>query len=344
MMPKLDRLLVILLATIAIAYLWWHDDTGNRAAPSIELSTAASFADPTPVQTVELKVGSDAIEGDEDIDAALSIDLPDGVVVQGSVKNQLGQGISGMQIEISPKVRSAWQQIVYVASTDHRGDFQYSAIPQNSEYRLEVLASGRYVGTLLDSFAVVRDMPAVTIILESVELVTVDGMIVDTNDAPVADFEILVQNVGIAYPMRKIVSDTSGFFQLAQFPAGELQLSTSGTEHFKITGVTLRPGEYRTLTLTLDKGSYHLSGWVSDEFGAPVAQARVVLTSDFSRGDHHSSSYRFRVTDSIGGFTFSGVGGQDHQLSVDAIGYETRELYYRFQSFSDNLKIQLQRN
>ena len=249
-----------------------------------------------------------------------------------------------MQIEISPKNRSAWQQDLYTANTDHRGEFRIDMIPPNTEYRLEVLASGTYLGTLLDPFPVERDMLAVTITLESIELVTVDGMIVGADDAPVADFEIMVQNIDIAYPGRKIVSDASGFFQLAGFPTGELQLSTSGADHFKITGITLRPSEYRNLTLALDKGSYHLSGWVTDEFDAPVAQARVVLTSEFSREDYHSSSYRFKVTDSNGGFSFSGVGGQDHGLSVDAIGYETRQLDYRFQSFSDNLKIQLQRN
>jgi hypothetical protein len=74
-----------------------------------------------------------------------------------------------------------------------------------------------------------------------------------------------------------------------------------------------------------------------------LAQARVVLASEFSREEYRSPPYRFKVTDSNGGFTFSGVGSQDHQLSVDAIGYETRNLSYRFQSFSDNLKIQLQR-
>lgn len=342
-MPKLARPLVILIAAIAIAYLWWHDDTSHRVVPAIESVIGVSPVEPTPVQMGELKFGSDAINGDGDIDAAQSIDSAEGVSVQGWVKDQLGQSISGMQIEISPKHPSAWQQIVYTASTDHRGEFLFGAIPPDNEYRLEVLASGSYAGTLLDPFPVSRDMPAATISLDSLELVTVDGMIVNVDDGPVTDFEILVQNVSIAYPGRKIISDMSGFFQLAKFPAGELQLSTSGAEHFKITGITLRPGEYRNLTLALDKGSYHLSGWVSDEFDAPIAQARVVLTSAFSREDYHSSSYRFMVTDSNGGFAFSGLGGQDHQLSADAIGYETQVLNYRFQSFSDNLNIRLQR-
>ena len=94
----------------------------------------------------------------------------------------------------------------------------------------------------------------------------------------------------------------------------------------------------------LDKGSYYLSGWVSNELGASVAQARVVLTSLFSRDGYQSYSYRFVVTDSNGGFSFSDMGGLEHDISVDAIGYETRILNYRFQSLADNLNIQLQKN
>lgn len=342
-MSKSARLLVILFAIIVVAYFWWQNNISQSAGPVIEPVTGNSLKEPLLVPSNTMKFGSDAIEGEGDIVAALTVDVPDGVSVRGLVVNRLGHIISGMQIEISPKNRSAWQQDLYTVTTDHRGEFRIDAIPPATDYRLEVLASGTYLGTLLNPLRVEQDMPYVTITLESVELVTVDGMIVGSNDAPVADFEIMVQNIGIAYPGRKITSDSSGFFQLADFPAGELQLSTSGAEHFKITGVTLRSGEYRNLMLALDKGNYHLSGRVNDEFGAPFAQARVVLTSEFSRGDHHSSSYRFKVTDSNGGFTFSGVGGQGHQLSVDAIGYERQELSYRFQSFSDDINIQLQR-
>ncbi len=272
----------------------------------------------------------------------LSTNPPEGVSVQGWVTNQLGGSIGGMQIEISPKQALEWDKNIYTTTTNHNGEFLFNAIPPNDRYRLEVLASGTYAGVLLDPFPVKRDRPPVTITLDSIELVTVDGMIVDVDDAPVANFEILVQNLDMVYPGRKIVSDSSGFFQLAQFPAGDLQLTTSGDEDFKITGITLQPGEYRNLMLALDKGGYHLSGWVSDEFDAPIAQARVVMTSTFSRQGYQSSSYRFKVTDSNGGFRFSEVGGQEHQITADAIGYRTSVFEYRFASFSDNLTIRMQ--
>lgn len=328
---------------IAFAYLLWSDGTSDRAESTIELVTDDSPAEPMPVQVVASVVGEDTIVHTNYIDNAPSNELPEGLAVQGSVKDQLRQGISNMRIEITPKDSLSGEKNVYTTTTDHRGEFRFESIPPGNNYRLEVLASGAYLGIFLDPVAVNIGMPLVIITLDSVELVTIDGMIVDVDNAPVPNFEILIQNVGLAYPGRKIRSDSSGFFRLAQFPTGELQLSTSGAEHFKISGITLNSDVYRNLTLVLDKGAYHLSGWVSGEFGAPIAQARVTLTSNFNREDYSSSSFRLRVTDSNGGFAFVEIGGQDHLLSIDAIGYESKEINYRFQFYSDDMKINLLR-
>ncbi len=342
-MPKPAKLIVILLTTITFAYLWWDDNSNHRSVPAIESITHLPPVEAVSTSPDKFKTDFETLDENDDTGITQPIEAPDGITVKGWVKDQLGQGISGMQIEISPGVEVAWQQNVYTASTDYNGKFLISAIPPDNEYRLEVLTSGAYAGTLFDPFPVVPDMPAVAITLNSIELVSVAGMIVGVDNAPVTDFEILVQNVSIAYPGRKVVSDSSGFFELAQFPVGQIQMSTSGTEHFMITGLTLQPDEYRNLTLAIDKGSYYLTGWVSDEFDTPIAQARVALTSVFSREDYQSSSYRFKVVDSNSGFEFSGLGGQQHQLTVDAIGYETRVLNFSFQSLADNLNIRLQR-
>jgi hypothetical protein len=148
--------------------------------------------------------------------------------VNGRVIDRFGQSIEGIPIEISPKDPSAWQQEFYHMTTDHRGDFLFDTVPPNIKYRLEVLATSNFLGSLLDPFPVFENMIAETIILESIELATVTGMMVGTDGTPVSQFEILVQNVGIAYPARKLASDSSGFFELKQFPVGELQETTSG--------------------------------------------------------------------------------------------------------------------
>lgn len=70
----------------------------------------------------------------------------------------------------------------------------------------------------------------------------------------------------------------------------------------------------------LDKGSYHFSGWVSDELGAPISQAGMVMTSLLTHEGIQSSSYRFRLTDISGEFTFFGLGGHEHKLVIVANG------------------------
>lgn len=342
MILKYAYLLLSLLVIIGLAYLVQGDDTSDGIGSAIDLVEVDSLAEPGSILVVG-SMSEEVIANNINIDPGASTDLPESVFVQGGVNDQLGQGIRDMQIEISHKDSLTGNQKIYTATTDHRGEFLFDAIPPGNNYRLEVLSSGTYLGILVDSFAISIDMPLVMLTLDSIELVTVDGMIVDVDNAPVANFEMLVQNVGIAYPGRRIISDSSGFFHLAGFPGGELQISTRGAEHFKISGISLNSNMYRNLTLVLDKGGYHLSGWVSDEFDAPITQARVTLTSILNREDYQSSSYRSRVTDSNGVFAFAELGGQEHLLSIDAIGYETRQINYRFQSFSDDLEIKLQR-
>lgn len=340
-MAKLSRLLLALCVIIAIALLWWHTDSSQQVNPAIELVSNRINAESKPLQATRSVPTPVLIERVDSIDAPSNATV-EGVSVQGVVQDQLGQSIGGMRVEFSPKASSSWGKKLYTATTDDKGEFLLNDIPAGIEYRLEVLGSGIYLSNLLNSVTVDLDMPTLTVTLDSVELVSVDGMFIGTDNTPIADFEILVQNIGIAYPGRKIIGDSSGFFQLAQFPAGELHLSTRGEEDFKITGITLRAGEYRNLILTLDKGGYHLAGRVIGELNAPVTQARVALTSSFMRDGYRSSSYRFTVTDSNGGFTFAGLSNNDHQLSVDAIGYQTRKFNHHFESFSEDLEIQIQ--
>lgn len=343
MAPKQYKFLPILFIVVTIAYLWMSGESDQATVVLSDTVTRSDFTAPSREQLSDVSDVSEAAIEETEIETSSTPEPSDGIFVQGQLIDELGKSIEGMQIEISPKNIPAWQQTLYRSTSDHRGEFLFDSIPANIDYRLEVLASGNFLGTLLDPFPVFENMTAETIMLESIKLVTVNGMMVGTDGTPVSNFEILVQNVGIAYPTRKLVSDSSGFFELNLFPIGELQLTTSGDENFNITGIRLNPGEYRNLTLVFDKGHYHLSGWLSDEFDAPIAQARVALESNFLQDDYQSSSFRFVVTDSNGGFSFSGLGGRDHQISIDAIGYQTSKSIIRFRSNSENINIQLQR-
>ena len=266
------------------------------------------------------------------------------VTVHGQVSDNNAKAISGIQVEISSTTPSATPKQIHATTTDDSGNFTISHVPQGNDYRLEVLALGAYAGNVLEQVVVEPNMALLSVSLDTLELVSIDGTIVGTDYLPVADFEILVRNIGIAYPGDNIVTDSAGLFQLNQFPAGEIQLSTNGDEHFEINGITLSTGEYRNTTLVLDKGNNELSGNVVDSFGHPIEQARIVATSKFSGGNYESSSYRLKVTDNNGYFSFTNLGEWDRQLVVDATGYQTNTLQYSFQTQSDTLTVQLLRS
>ena len=266
------------------------------------------------------------------------------VNVHGRVSDKQGKGIGGMQVEISSGLASLTKKQLYTSISDANGNFIINGLAPGDEYQLEVLALGAYAGTWLKPLTIEENMGSIAVVVDSLELTSLDGTIVGTDYTPVAGFEILIRNTDIAYPGDKIVTDDSGYFQLNDFPVGNIHMSTSGEEHFEVTGITLSPDVYRNLTLVLDKGLYELSGQITDSFNQPIVQARIESTSVFS-GDHYqSSSYRLRVTNEDGNFVFTGLGEWDHRLVIDAPGYQQVIINYNFQTLEDELLVTLQKN
>ena len=177
--------------------------------------------------------------------------------------------------------------------------------------------------------------------LDPVTLVDVDGLIVDSNRAPVPDFEFEVHSLDARFPERRIESDASGYFRLTGFPAGEIRIATSQADYYRIKGIELDADVYENLTLVIDRGNHHLSGRVSDADGAPLARARVTLKSAFDGDGYHSYSYRSRLTDDSGAFAFADLGSHDKTLGVYATGYQSHLRRHRFSSFADHLEIRL---
>jgi hypothetical protein len=92
----------------------------------------------------------------------------------------------------------------------------------------------------------------------------------------------------------------------------------------------------------IDRGSYHLSGWVRDGYGTPLAQVTVTLKSAFATDEYHSFSHRSITTDVNGAFEFAQLGGNQLTIAVYAAGFETYISQHNFSSFSDRLEIVLE--
>jgi hypothetical protein len=261
--------------------------------------------------------------------------------VNGHVGNASGAALAGVEIEIENKGLDGEDMARASLASDRLGNFKLQLVPQR-RYSLHIPAAGDYAGYSLDSFTHEDAERLREIVLERVELVDVDGLIVDTDLAPVADTELSLRHLTLDYPDRKIRSDSSGFFSVKGFPAGAWRIATNQSDFFRIEGLQLNPGEYRTLTLQIDRGSYLLSGWVRDGYGTPLEEVTVTLRSTFDTDSYHSFSYRSLATDANGAFEFSGLGGHRHTVGVYAKGFKTYIKLYDFKSFSDTLDVVLE--
>jgi hypothetical protein len=219
--------------------------------------------------------------------------------------------------------------------------FSFEGVKPGAVYRLTVFATKNYPHYTNEKFTVTADSAQTNITLESFKFVHIDGMVVNSNDISIPDFEIYINNLTTGTHVEKIRSDSSGFFSLQSFPAGVVSLTTPGPDYIKIAGLKLKEGEYKNLMLLVDKGSHYLSGWVSDDNGMPLAQIRITLDSKIITDSVESSSYRVRATDSSGNFTFANIGGGVHRLSVDAYGFKREEIIHQFDSLTDEVHITL---
>lgn len=295
----------------------------------------------------ENRIGVPMDQINEEAGVVLNVQLREAVnstTVHGWVGNDIGQGLAGHAVELRARSLQNTIAIFYAVISDENGDFTFEGIRSGVEYRLDIQPTKKYAGYSLEPYLVSLNTARTVIVLDTLELVDINGMIVGTDNAPVADFSVNIQNLSVDTPDQRITSDSSGFFKLDAFPAGEVKLSTNAPEYFKITGLTIRENNYQQLSLMIDRGNYHLSGWVSDVNDVPLAKARVTLNATFKVNQYQSYSYRSTLTDENGEFRFQQVGSGDHSLSVFSAGYQTQVIKHRFTNYADSVNIRLERD
>ena len=341
----MPRALILTLAVIALCAAAWWLTRSEDPVTVVEPGPIESRQNETAVESVPAKPSPGA---DADAPQALPEETREavsatGVDLRGWVGDTDGSGIGDIEIEIESRGFDGEEITTQRTHSDDSGDFLLRDIAPGRQYKLEIRPQGNYAAFSLDSFTTETAADLQRILLPRIDLVDVEGMIVDTDFAPVPDFELTVRSLAVEYPDRTIRSDSTGYFRLPAFPAGELRIATNASDYYRIKGIELRPDEYRNLTLMIDRGNYHLSGWVGDDNGAPLEDVQITLKSAFAADGYHSFSYRTAVTDSNGGFEFAGLGGHRLTLGVYARGYESLIRQHVFESFSDRIEIRLQR-
>ncbi|MFV2032619.1 MAG: carboxypeptidase-like regulatory domain-containing protein [Gammaproteobacteria bacterium] len=294
-------------------------------------------ADRVGVSTEDLKI---------DARTGLNITLAessDSVKLGGWISNDIGESLPGQKIRISSWGYQGQDSIIHTVLSDEKGEFVFEAVRPDINYRLEVFPSPDYAPYSIEELSVTRTPPRLNISLRRLKFIQISGMFVDSGGNPVPNFEIDIKNLTTGIHVRKIVSDSSGFFNLEKFPAGKMRFSGSAPEFFDINGLSLSENEYRNLILVVDRGIYQLSGWVSDQNGVAVSGARVTLDAEIVSDGIQSISIRSAVTDSMGRFEFDQLGDVEHVITVYAKGFETKELLHRFQSSIGDVQILLDR-
>lgn len=292
---------------------------------------------------IELKNQESAQDSSIEVNLQLESSL-DFVTVNGWIANQAGVGMEGVRIEISPAQNPAQSGPFLTTFSDEQGNFSLEGIEAGEIYKLSAAASTRHSLYLDDSFSVTQNPRQLEIRLQPLRLIDIHGMIVNRHAAPVANFEMYIRNLGAISHVAKIVTDSSGFFKVEGFPAGEVDLSTQGPDYFKVSGLTLSEQDSGGLTLIVDIGDYFLSGWISDENGVAVSKALVTLDSAYLEDGIEYSSYRSLGSDSAGRFEFANIDSGDHTISIYANGFERLQLIHSQQTAADEIHIRLKRS
>ncbi len=271
------------------------------------------------------------------------IESSDSVKLNGWISNEFGENLPGQKIRISSWGYQGQESMYLTVASDEKGEFVFEALELDINYELEVYTSPDYAPYLIHELILTRTTPRLIITLKTLKFIQVSGMFVDVEGAPVPNFEIDLINVSTGAHVRRISSDSSGFFSLENFPEGEMRFSSRAPETFKITGLTLAENEYRHLMLIVDKGTYQITGWISDQNGVAVKRAMVMLDAEILSEGIRSVSNRSTVTDSTGYFQFEQLADTSHQITVFAKGFDKKELLHQFQSPTSEVHISLTR-
>jgi hypothetical protein len=335
---KLMLLAILVLLVSGLGYTWITshvDDSGQveTVAPS---HTPVAVTAPRENQPADTTAATNQV-------TELPTEASRPVQLVGRIVNFEGKGLAGINVHLRTLRGTDREFLIRQAMTDAKGKFVLDDLVPHVTYMLFTEAVAKYPGYRLDGF-ILESLPApFEIQLSRLDLTNLEGTVVDTEHAPVVNFTLTIDNLDFNYPSRTITSDASGYFRLEAFPAGLLKIYTAAQDYFRIQGLRTRTEEYRNLTLVIDRGQYSLVGRIHDERGLPIALARVTLNSVIVGNEYHSQASRTRLTNTLGDFEFTGLGGIAHILRVYANGYRPHIENHEFQSFSDHLDINLRR-
>ncbi len=343
MTPTTKHLLLVILTLLAsgLGYAWVISQVDDTVPMKALVKSHASDLATAPA--TEPRVDTTTVTKPFETTTERQTQASPPTRLVGRIVDAEGEGLDNIKVRLRTTRGSGHRFILRQAMSDANGEFALDDLDPHSVYLFFIEAFDGYPGYRLDGFTLDSLPSPFEIRLERSELAAIEGMIVDAEHVPIANFTLTIENLDTHYPARTITSDDSGYFRVEGFPAGKMKIYTATPEYYRILGLRTRADEYRNLTLVIDRGHYKIEGRILDEHDQPIEAARVTLNSVIAGNDYQSHALRVQRSDASGNFEFTGLGGLAHTIGVYANGYKPHVENHEFQSFSDRLEVRLRR-
>ncbi len=234
----------------------------------------------------------------------------------GSLYTKYGDVVANETIKLFSESASQ----AYSETSDENGYFSFENIVPASDYRLSVSPKGMYQRVSMDSLAILNNQATLAIVLEPLELGTLKGKVVNTENSAVPGYEMKIQSPLKSRWTRNFVPDIIGEFQIANVPIGPIEFSRTFGQVLVISGHEFSGDSQTIIELVVDVGNNELRGVVYDEFYNAVPGATVILSWKHNYQGVVSIVNRRITTRPTGEFLFQGLGKGEHDLLVTSFG------------------------
>ena len=239
------------------------------------------------------------------------------------------------------KLSSPYKNLYYSTTTDGNGNFLFEGVEAGDHYKISIDNHKNYKPLQMEKMAITANTWPLQIILEPLELMPLEGMVVDSYGGYVPNLRLKIRSLVNSLYDTEITTDNFGRFELPEFPVGEIYFSTQSPVFFEVKGIQLSKLNGYGLVVPVNIGMQQISGWVRDQNGLPVVTARIMLDAESESNGLTHHSVRTITTDNSGYFQFKNLHLGEHYITVYAKGFLSQELSYNTGSRFDQLYFQL---
>ena len=258
--------------------------------------------------------------------------------ITGSLTDTDGIPVGGEIINIL----TSQMRTMYRAQSDEVGNFFFEKVEPGKDYRLAIRPGSGYKNKDINPLVVPDGGLNLDIVLEPSEHGELSGWMIDLDSNPVPGFSLTLHSTIATGQSVSVVGDQQGFFSVEGFPVGGALFRTNSYPVLTVRGIHVSPEPEEPVTIILDTGLHVLQGWVTDNFGEPVAASSITLNWEFGINGLLNSSSRKTTADQNGSFVFTGLGPGLHTTQVSAAGFNNAVLIVNVGTDPIDIRVELE--